>query len=285
MNLAPGEKLLNYTLDRAIGAGGMSVVWAGRDNRSGEALALKILVNRELLASGSRRRFLREAYATRSVEHTAIVPVVDIAETEEVMVLAMELLHGETLRALLEREQYLAPERAAAILLPIVEALNLAHAAGIVHRDLKPENIFLQTTPNGIRPRLLDFGIARFYEPPPDAGRTPITAFGTLLGTIPYMAPEQVLSPSDCDHLVDAWALGVILYEALSGCRPIEGNSPPETLRHLLLGGIAPLSVLVPTLETEISDRVMGLLARDRSERTTSRSAVEWLAPLAKRSG
>jgi serine/threonine-protein kinase len=274
----PGAKLLHYTLDRAIGAGGMSVVWAAQDDRSGHTLALKILINRELMALGSRRRFLREAYATRSIEHPAIVPVVDIAETDDVLVLAMELLNGETLRALFEREHRLTPEHAAALLLPIVEALNLAHAAGIVHRDLKPENIFLQHAPSGIRPRLLDFGIARFYEPPPDAGRTPITGFGTLLGTIPYMAPEQAISPSDCDHLVDAWALGVILYEALSGCRPIEGNSPPETLRRLLLGAITPLSVLVPTLPVEISDLVMGLLSRDRKERTTSRAAADWLA-------
>ena len=285
VNLAPGAKLLHYTLDRAIGIGGMSVVWAARDDRSGETLALKILVNRELMAPGSRQRFLREAYATRSVEHPAIVPVVDIAATDEVLVLAMELLSGETLRALFEREHHLAPERAAAVLLPIVEALNLAHAAGIVHRDLKPENIFLQTTQSGISPRLLDFGIARFYEPPPDAGRTPITGFGTLLGTVSYMAPEQAISPSDCDHLVDAWALGVILYEALSGCRPIEGDNPPETLRQLLLGAITPLSVLVPTLQTEISDLVMGLLSRDRGERTTSRSAAHWLARLAAPSG
>ncbi|HET7540975.1 MAG TPA: serine/threonine-protein kinase [Polyangiaceae bacterium] len=285
MNLAPGTKLLHYTLDRAIGAGGMSVVWGARDDRSGQTLALKILINREQMALGSRRRFLREAYATRSVDHPAIVPVVDIAETEELVILAMELLSGETLRARFERAPGLSPEQAALTLLPIVEALNLAHAAGIVHRDLKPENIFLQATPAGIRPRLLDFGIARFYEPPPDAGRTPITGFGTLLGTIPYMAPEQAISPSDCDHLVDAWALGVILYEALSGCRPIEGNSPPETLRQLLLGGIAPLSVLVPTLPTEISDLVMGLLTRDRSERTTSRAAAEQLARYLPRGG
>lgn len=281
VNLTPGAKFLHYTLDRAIGTGGMSVVWAAKDDRSGRTLALKILVNREQMALGSRRRFLREAYATRSVDHPAIVPVVDIAETEDVVVLAMELLSGETLRACLEREQALRAQHTAAILLPIVEALNLAHATGIVHRDLKPENIFLQSTESGVRPRLLDFGIARFYEPPPDAGRTPITGFGTLLGTIPYMAPEQAIAPSDCDHLVDAWALGVILYEALGGCRPIEGNSPPETLRHLLLGAITPLSVLVPTIASELSDLVMGLLTRDRSERVSSQKAAELLAKYA----
>jgi serine/threonine-protein kinase len=278
VELAPGAKIRNYTLDREIGAGGMGVVWAARNERNGEAVALKILIQREAAAPGAHRRFLREAYATRSVAHPAIVPVIDLIEADDVLVLAMELLRGETLRALFEREQPLPLARAAAILLPIVEALNLAHAAGIVHRDLKPENIFLQTSPSGTRPRLLDFGIARFYEPPPEAAGTPITALGTLLGTLPYMAPEQAISPSECDHRVDAWALGVILYEALSGCRPIEGNNPPETLRQLMLGGITPLAVLRPTLEIEIADLVMALLSRDRKERTTTREAAEQLA-------
>ena len=283
VDLAPGAKIRNYTLDREIGAGGMGVVWAARNERNGEAVALKILVQREAVAPGAHRRFLREAYATRSVAHPAIVPVIDLIEGDDVLVLAMELLHGETLRALLEREQQLPLARAATVLLPIVEALNLAHAAGIVHRDLKPENIFLQTGPDGARSRLLDFGIARFYEPPPEAAGTPITALGMLLGTLPYMAPEQAISPSECDHQVDAWALGVILYEALSGCRPIEGNNPPETLRHLMLGGITPLTVLKPTLEAGIGDLVMALLSRDRKERTSTLSAAEQLARYARR--
>jgi eukaryotic-like serine/threonine-protein kinase len=284
VDLAPGAKLLHYTLERLIGSGGMGVVWAARDNRSQETVAIKILVTRESVAPGSRRRFLREAYATRSVEHPAIVPVIDLTDTDDVLVLAMELLHGETLRALLARENQLPIERAAAILLPVVEALNAAHAAKIVHRDLKPENIFLQSTPSGVRSRLLDFGIARFYEPP-EAGGTPITGLGTLLGTLPYMAPEQAIAPSDCDHQVDAWALGVILYEALSGCRPIEGNNPPETLRQLMLGGVTPLSVLVPGLDPQVNDLVMGLLTRDRVERITTRAAAERLARYAARSG
>ncbi len=284
MDLAPGAKLLHYTLERLIGSGGMGVVWAARDDRSQATVAIKILIAHEPVAPGSRRRFLREAYATRSVEHPAIVPVIDLAETDDVLVLAMELLHGETLRALLARESQLPIERAATILLPVVEALNAAHAAKIVHRDLKPENIFLQTADGGVRSRLLDFGIARFYEPPAEAGGTPITGLGTLLGTLPYMAPEQAIAPSDCDHQVDAWALGVILYEALSGCRPIEGNNPPETLRQLMLGGITPLSVLVPGLDPAINDLVMGLLTRDRVERTTTRTAADRLAHYAARS-
>jgi len=261
----------------------MGVVWAARDERAGRAVALKILANAEASAPGTRKRFLREAHATRAVAHPAIVPVSEVVEADDMLVLAMELLLGETLRARLAREERITPTLTAGTLLPIAEALSAAHGAGIVHRDLKPENIFLQADGEQTRARLLDFGIARFYEPPADGGRTPITAHGMLLGTIPYMAPEQALSASDCDHEVDAWALGVIAYEALSGCRPIEGNTPTETLRHLLLAAITPLHVVAPDLPKEVSDFVMGLLVRERAQRTTCRAAAAWFAEHAAR--
>jgi eukaryotic-like serine/threonine-protein kinase len=256
----------------------MGVVWAARDERDGQSVALKILATHEPMAPDSRKRFLREAYATRSIQHAAIVPVTEVLETDELVVLAMERLIGETLRPLLNRAAQLSVAHAATLLTPIAEALDAAHRAGIVHRDLKPENIFLQSVDGQVRPRLLDFGIARFYEPPPAAGRTPITGMGTLLGTISYMAPEQALSAADADQLVDAWALGVMLYEALGGCRPIEGNTPHETLRQLLIGAITPISVLVPGLPDGIDRLVMGLLNRERNSRTTCRTAAQQLA-------
>lgn len=277
VDLASGARLSHFTLERPVGAGGMGQVWAARDARSGQSVALKVLVAREATVPGARQRFLREARATQAIKHPAIVPVTEVVEDAEVLLLVMELLEGETLRALLARRECLELAEVAWQLLPIADALGAAHAAGIVHRDLKPENIFLQTSADSVTPRLLDFGIARFYEPI-DGGPTPITALGTLLGTLPYMAPEQALSPSECDQGVDAWALGVILYEALSGCRPVEGNTAPETMRQLLLGGITPLGVVTVDLPTDVLELVTALLSRDRQQRATTQAAATLLA-------
>jgi serine/threonine protein kinase len=265
-----GSRLQHFTLERQIGAGGMGCVWAARDDRSGLPVALKIL--RATDPSGVevlRARLLREAHATRSIDHPAIVPVVDVLEYEGSPVLVMELLRGETLRQRLLRDQALPLAVTVALLAPIADALAAAHAAGIVHRDLKPENVFIEDAPADVagRVRLLDFGVARFYEPPDGTGDAPLTGLGVLIGTLSYMAPEQALNPSECDEQVDVWALGVMLYEALAGIRPIEGVTGPETMRKLLVGGITPLRVLMPSLPEPITELVTAMLARSPARR------------------
>jgi eukaryotic-like serine/threonine-protein kinase len=252
-------------------------VWAARDERSGNAVALKILrLTDSSLAPVMRARLLREAHATRRIAHPAIVPVLDVLEHEENPVLVMDLLVGETLRERLLREQRLTAPQAAALLAPIADALAAAHEAGIVHRDLKPENIFIEAdlTP---RPRLLDFGVARFYEPPPSASDAPLTGFGTLIGTLAYMAPEQALRPSECDQQVDVWALGIILYETLSGTRPIEGSNGPETMRQLLTGGITPLACVAPGLPESLTSLVASMLSRTPERRPRLGNVAETL--------
>ena len=267
MDLTAGSRLQHFTLERQIGAGGMGTVWAARDERSGAAAALKIIRVTDAGAMDTlRSRLLREAHATRAISHPAIVPVLDVVDYEGSPVLVMDLLEGETLRARLLREQRLGLSQVAGLLLPVVEALGAAHRAGIVHRDLKPENIFLQAG-SSPRVRLLDFGVARFYEPPANTGDVPLTGVGTLLGTLAYMAPEQALQPSECDPRVDVWALGVILYETLSGSRPIEGANGPETMRQLLIGGITPLPVMMPTLPEAITTLVGRMLSRSPEKR------------------
>jgi eukaryotic-like serine/threonine-protein kinase len=267
MDPTVGSRLEHFTLERQIGAGGMGTVWAARDARSGNAVALKILRLRD---SGDvevlRSRLLREAHAARRIAHPAIVPVLEIVAHEGSPVLVMDLLVGETLRARLLRDKRLTVAQTAFLLSPIVDALGAAHQAGIVHRDLKPENIFIEAE-EPPRVRLLDFGVARFYEPPANTGDVPLTGVGTLIGTLAYMAPEQALHPSECDQSVDVWALGVILYEALSGSRPIEGNNGPETMRQLLVGGITPLHVMMPTLPEPITTLVASMLSRTPERR------------------
>lgn len=271
----PAGVLQHFTLERQIGVGGMSVVWAARDNRSGMPVALKLIrVTDNSAGDVLCARLLREAHAARSIAHPAIVPVTEVVQHEGNPVLVMELLAGETLRERLLRVGRLSVADSALLLLPVIEALEAAHCAGIVHRDLKPENIFIEAG-HPARVRLLDFGVARFYEPP-QASPTdaPLTDVGTLIGTLAYMAPEQALRPSECDHLVDVWALGVILYEALSGSRPIEGSTGPETMRQLLVGGITPLSVLMPGLPSPITTLVTSMLSRNPARRPQDLSAI-----------
>jgi eukaryotic-like serine/threonine-protein kinase len=276
MQPAANTSLQHYTLQQQIGAGGMGTVWAARDDRSGAAVALKILRTNDSAVDVSRARLLREAHATRTIAHPAVVPVIDVLEHDGNPVLVMDLLRGETLRQRLEREQSLSIAAASALLVPIAEALSAAHEVGIVHRDLKPENIFIQAADghSPARTRLLDFGVARFYEPPADTGDQPLTGLGVLIGTLAYMAPEQALRPSECDSAVDAWALGVILYETLSGIRPIEGNTGPEILRKILLGGITPLRVLRPDLPAEITELITSMLSKSPAQRPHPLSAV-----------
>jgi serine/threonine-protein kinase len=271
MDLTAGIRLQQYTLDRQIGQGGMGTVWAASDERSGASVALKLLRRGDSLDI-ARIRLLREAHATQRIVHPAIVPVMDVFEYEESPVLVMELLRGETLRQLLLREQSLSLAQAARILLPVAEALREVHSGGIVHRDLKPENIFLQDVA-GAAPavRLLDFGVARTLETRGSGPeQTPITALGSLIGTLAYMAPEQALRPSECDQRVDIWAFAVTLYEILSGCRPIEGRTAQETMRQLLVGGITPLAVVMPDLPSEVSALVDSMLTRQPERRIAS---------------
>jgi serine/threonine protein kinase len=266
MDLGSGTRVAQFSLERQIGAGGVGAVWAARDTQSGEAVALKILRPSDPgSADVLRARLLREAHATRCISHPAIVPVLDVLEHEDSPVLVMELLEGETLRQKLVREKRLGLGETSRLLAPIAEALSAAHDVGIVHRDLKPENIFVERR-EAPRVRLLDFGVARFSEPP-ESSDQPLTGLGTLIGTLAYMAPEQAMRPSECGQEVDVWALGIILYEALSGCRPIEGANGPETMRQLLVGGITPLEVMVPSLPTAITELVAAMLRRSPERR------------------
>jgi serine/threonine-protein kinase len=265
--LAPGLVVHTYVLERLVGSGGTSQVWAARDTRSGEVVALKVLRTRSGQPESAAERLVREARATRAIKHPAVVPVREVIQHEGVPVLVMDLLCGETLREHLMRESRLSVSRAAVLLLPVAEALSEAHHAGIAHRDLKPENIFLQapfSAGEGESPtvRLLDFGVARFFEPVQANDLTPITGLEMLLGTLCYMAPEQALRPAEADQRVDVWAFGVTLYEALSGCRPIEGESPQDTLRQLLVGCITPVDVLVPDIPGDLSEVLSQFLVR-----------------------
>src|SRR4051812_21927994 len=217
-----------YRLEHPLGEGGMGTVWAATHTVTRRSVAMKFLKDSMRHRRDLRERFLREAAAASALKHPNVVEIIDVfdfAEGSPVMV--MELLRGETLGAKLLRDERLSVEETAALLLPVVSAVGEAHAIGIVHRDLKPDNLFLLEGSGEPRVKVLDFGIAKLSaERYLQGGPSPLlTESGSMLGTPCYMAPEQASGESPVDHRADIWSLGVILYECLSGVRPIEGEN------------------------------------------------------------
>ncbi|HYJ11562.1 MAG TPA: serine/threonine-protein kinase [Polyangiaceae bacterium] len=219
-----GDVLLGrYTLLRPLARGGMGAVWRGRNDLLATDVAVKVVFAPQDVAEETEagalaiRRAHSEAQLAAQLRHPAICQTFDFGVTEEGHpVVISELLRGEGLDKLLLREGKLEVARAIELLLPIVDALKVAHARGIVHRDVKPSNIFLARGDDGREmPKLLDFGIARATDQP-----TRITVAGTVCGTPDYMSPEQARGSGDVDARSDLWSICVTLYELVTGQVP-----------------------------------------------------------------
>jgi serine/threonine-protein kinase len=244
----------------------MGEVWRANHVVTGRDVALKLL-NRALSERLEMRlRFLREARAVGKMNHPNVIEVLDAFEDDGRLALVMPLLKGEVLGQFLRRHGPLSVASALQIFLPLVSAVDAAHAQGIVHRDLKPDNVFLVSQAGRRHVKVLDFGIAKLMNPATADGAS-LTATGNAIGTLWYMAPEQCLGDSTQDHLVDVWALGVILYELLSGRRPIEGQNLAQVIKASLLEPIPPLERLVPGLPRGISELAAQMLSHERSAR------------------
>jgi serine/threonine-protein kinase len=264
-----------YRLIEPLGEGGMGEVWLAVNSITGRPVALKCL--RPALAadgeSDARARFMLEAQAACAVEHPNVVEVLDFQEHPgEPPLIVMERLQGETLSARLSREHALSVVETVRILVKVVSAVGTAHSRGIVHRDLKPANIFLGAPPDE-SVKVLDFGIAKWMAGQP--GGSFHTQTGSTLGTPCYMAPEQAIGDRRIDHRVDIWALGVILYECLSGTRPIEGENAAHVMVRLLSSGITPIDQLVPDLPEELAQLVRKMLSRERGSRPADLREVQ----------
>ena len=223
MQTMTGKTIGGYTLLREIGRGGMSTVYAAREEGTGRTVALKLLTLPPALSSAQQHdlvaRFAREARAVAGLSHPGIVGIQDIGEQDGTHFLAMEFLDGETLRERLAHGP-LTPAQALPILRQVADALDAVHAAGVVHRDVKPGNVML--LPDGTA-KLLDFGVAR------QSDDTTITNTGAIIGSPAYMAPEQVRGEPGTGAS-DVWALGALLYEILAGRPPFAGPGIPSVL-------------------------------------------------------
>ncbi len=228
MTVESGTHLGPYEILSAIGAGGMGEVYRARDKRLDRTIAVKVLAPNLSGNVEHRQRFEREARTVAALSHPHICPVYDIGVHDGLDYLVMEYLEGENLAARIAKGP-LPIDQALRYAIQIADALEQAHRHGVVHRDLKPGNIML--TKGGAK--LLDFGLAKVYQPRADTpgsltalatATTPLTGQGLIVGTLQYMAPEQ-LEGRETDARTDIFAFGLVLYEMLAGRRAFEARS------------------------------------------------------------
>ncbi|WP_434045676.1 MULTISPECIES: protein kinase domain-containing protein [Sorangium] len=242
-----------FRLIQPIGSGGMSSVWWARHELIGRDVALKLspaIQDEQVIG-----RFVREAKIIGKFQHRNIVGVVDAGELQEegYLFLALELLRGSPFADRLIPHRSLPPEEVLPVLMEVCNGLSAAHAEGVVHRDIKPENIVMAMVPGeGVVPKIVDFGISQLTG----AGDA-LTIDGQLLGTPSYMSPEQVLGKRTIDARADLWAVGVMLYEALSGAQPFRGGSHHAVLRRILETEPAPLPSSIPPRLRKIVGRCL----------------------------
>ena len=253
MALARGMQLGRYEILAPLGRGGMGEVYRAKDANLGREVAIKVLPEHFSQDATALKRFEKESRAVAALSHPSILEIHDSGTDQGISYAVMELLEGETLRTRLSGSP-IAHRKAFEIGVAVAEGLAAAHAKGVIHRDLKPENIFL--TKDG-RVKILDFGLARWTAvvPQEDLTEAPtesrLSEPGTVMGTVPYMSPEQVRG-EPLDARSDIFSLGSVLYEMLAGKRPFSGNGSAETIAAILKDDPPTLTGVPPEVERVI---------------------------------
>ena len=275
VDLQPGTRIKQYELIRELGRGGMGVVYAARDLKLGRRVAMKFLrhIDREVMD-----RFLVEARATAQCSHENIVVIYEVDEHEGMPYMVLELVEGKPLREFMGPfgvSEPMAPARVVELILPVARALERAHAEGIVHRDLKPENVLI-TTNGGVK--VLDFGIAKALggtesrsprrAAPSGRESLTLTAEGAMVGTLPYMSPEQ-MGVDEVDHRSDLFSLGIIMFEMVTGRHPVDPPSSEALIANLVHVNASMPSVrfAVPDLPDGLVQAIDGCLRKPKLER------------------
>ena len=288
MTLAGGYRLGPYEIQAPIGAGGMGEVYKARDTRLGRTVAIKILPAFAAADPDRRRRFEHEARAASALEHpnicvlhdigceTAVHPSQPDAPGGPLHFLVMEYVEGQTLADRL-RGGPLPLTQVLDVGAQVADALAAAHGRGILHRDLKPANVMLSGSSGAPRAKLLDFGLAKLgpqalesvAEAPTAASNDPLTAPGSFLGTLSYMAPEQ-LEGKEADARTDVFAFGCVLYEMLTGRRAFPGSNMASVISAIMSGSPPPAASFQQVTPYALDRLIRGCLAKDRSERRES---------------
>ncbi|MFI6946003.1 Stk1 family PASTA domain-containing Ser/Thr kinase [Streptomyces sp. NPDC050422] len=241
-----------YRVDARIAVGGMATVYRAMDTRLDRVLALKVMHPALATDASFVERFIREAKSVARLAHPNVVAVFDQGAQEQYVYLAMEYVAGCTLRDVLRERGALQPRAALDILEPVLAALGAAHRAGFVHRDMKPENVLIG---DDGRVKVADFGLVR-------AVGSVTNTTGTILGTVSYLAPEQI-EHGTADTRADVYACGVVLYEMLTGAKPHTGDSPAQVIYQHLNEDVPAPSAVVPGLAAELDALVASATARD----------------------
>jgi eukaryotic-like serine/threonine-protein kinase len=244
-----------YRLVRLLGDGGMGSVYEAHHEKLGTRVAIKFLHTELSRHSGLVERFLQEARVAAQIRSPYVVHVTDIDQTPEgAAYIVMDLLEGEPLSAVLEREHKVPVAVACEYTRQILEALEAAHALGVVHRDLKPENVFVTFLSGKPMLKLIDFGIAKLRQVGAGAAaQKNLTVAGVLMGTAEYMAPEQAFSADKVDARSDVYSVGVMLYEMIAGVRPVSGEDARVIASKVERGEVRPLVHAEPNVPREIA--------------------------------
>ncbi|MGP6178352.1 protein kinase domain-containing protein [Microbacterium sp. A196] len=250
-----------YELQSRIAIGGMGEVWEATDHVIGRTVAIKILKDEYMGDPGFLERFRAEARHAALVNHEGIASVFDYGEENGSAFLVMELVPGEALSTIIERDGSLSADKTLDIVAQTASALQAAHAAGLVHRDIKPGNLLI--TPDG-RVKITDFGIARI------ADQVPLTATGQVMGTVQYLSPEQA-SGHPASPATDTYSLGIVAYECLAGKRPFTGESQVAIAMAQINEQPPPLP---PTVPIPVQNLVMAMIAKKPADRPSSAATV-----------
>jgi serine/threonine protein kinase len=265
-----GRRLGHYQAVSLLGAGGMGEVYLAQDPRLGRMVALKILPG-DLSADADRvQRFVREARAASALNHPNVAVIYDVGESDGIHFIVMEHVEGETIAARIG-ERPLSPSEVIDIAVQIADALDVAHAKGITHRDVKPANLMLT---NRGHVKVLDFGIAKMTRgeealPSDDWSVEPRTAFGSVLGSGPYMSPEQITG-RDVDPRSDVFSLGVVVYQMATGHLPFSGATRQELLERILHAAPEPIAGFNPDIPSELERITFKCLEKGPSDRYQS---------------
>ena len=273
-SVPPGSLLGGkFRIERLLGAGAMGTVYAIDHELTRHKRALKLLHPAVQNIPDIVRRFLNEASAAGRAGNPHLVETFDagtLPSGEPYVV--MELLEGETLGAVLRRERVLTPSLAAELVAQAAEGMEAAHNAGIIHRDLKPENLFVTARDGGPFIKIMDFGVSKFATGTSSTMRG--TQAGMVYGSPAYMSPEQLTAQVDVDRRTDVFALGVVLFECLTGALPFDGPTVEVLMVKVLSGDMPPIESLRPGLAPSLMDVVRRSLAPNRDERFPGAGAM-----------
>lgn len=272
--LIPGALFAGYRIEGVVGRGGMGVVYRASESRPVRTVALKVVAPELAGDAGFRERFLHEAQIASSIEHPHVVPVLRVGEEEGRLFIAMRLIRGQDLAAMIRAAGRLEPLVAARLIDQVADALDVAHGQGVVHRDVKPANVLVERHRRGEHAYLTDFGLTKSFGS--SAG---MTSTGAVVGSTDYMAPEQ-WKGLRVDARTDVYSLGCVLFEALTGRVPFERDGPHARMYAHLSEPPPTVSSVVPEC-FRFDDLVCRAMAKEPAERYASAGDLGFAATTA----